>query len=359
MKKNKFGFLFAAMLVVSVLLAACGAADKEKNDTEGNTGSSSNEGSDFSVAMVTDVGGIDDKSFNQSAWVGVQQFGEDNDLERGDGGFDYLQSNDDSDYIPNLNRLVQRDFDLIFGVGEIIESAIDEVASQRADTNFAIIDGVVEQDNVASVLFKDQEAGFLAGVTAALMTETNKVGFVGGMDISVIERFEAGFVAGVEAVDSSIEIDIDYTGAFDKAELGKATANLMYSSGVDVIFHAAGGTGNGVFAEAKERKSADADANVWVIGVDSDQYEEGKVGEDNITLTSALKRVDKAVIEISELAKKGEFPGGETLKYGIVEESVGLADSRGAIPEDVEAQIQEYVDKIKNGELEVPEARKK
>lgn len=347
------------MLVVSVLLSACGSSNSSEgeDDTDGNQGSS-NEGSEFSVAMVTDVGGIDDKSFNQSAWVGVQQFGEDNDLERGDGGFDYLQSNDDSDYIPNLNRLVQRDFDLIFGVGEIIESAIDEVASQREDTHFAIIDGVVEQDNVASVLFKDQEAGFLAGVTAALMTETNKVGFVGGMDISVIERFEAGFVAGVEAVDSSIEIDIDYTGAFDKAELGKATANLMYSSGVDVIFHAAGGTGNGVFAEAKERKSADPDANVWVIGVDSDQYEEGKVGEENVTLTSALKRVDKAVIEISELAKNGQFPGGETLKYGIVEESVGLADSRGAIPEDVEAQIDEYVEKIKSGELEVPEFRK-
>lgn len=359
MKKNKFGLLFAALLVVSVLLSACGSSNssKEEGNTDGDTGSSKGE-SEFSIAMVTDVGGIDDKSFNQSAWEGVQQFGADNNLERGDGGFDYLQSNDDSDYIPNLNRLVQRNFDVIFGVGQIIESALDEVAEQRPETEFAIIDGVVDQPNVASVLFKDQEAGFLAGVTAALMTETKKVGFVGGMDISVIERFEAGFVAGVEAVDESIEIDIEYTGAFDKAELGKATANLMYSSGVDVVFHAAGGTGNGVFAEAKERKSADEDANVWVIGVDSDQYEEGKVGEHNITLTSALKRVDKAVMEISERAKAGDFPGGETLKYGIAEDSVGLADSRGAIPEEVEAQMQEYVEKIKNGEIEVPEFRK-
>ena len=175
------------------------------------------------------------------------------------------------------------------------------------------------------------------------------------MDIPVIERFEAGFVAGAEAVNPDIEIDSEYTGAFDKAELGKATANLMYSSGVDIIFHAAGGTGNGVFAEAKERKTADPDANVWVIGVDSDQYDEGQVGDDNITLTSAMKRVDVSVVDIAELAKKGEFPGGETLIYGLAEEGVGLADSRGAIPDDIMAQIEEYIEKITNGDIVVPE----
>lgn len=366
MKKFKLNLLLVVLLVTSVFLVACGS---DKGKEEGNNGSSNggsegaegtpSEGGDFSVAMVTDVGGIDDKSFNQSAWEGVQQFGKDNNLERGDGGYDYLQSNDDSDYIPHLNRLVQREFDLIFGVGYIIEDAIDEVASQRPDTLFSIIDGEVAQDNVASVLFKDQESGFLAGVAAALMTETGKVGFVGGMEIPVIERFEAGFVAGVEAVDPSIEIDVEYTGAFDKAELGKTTASLMYSSGIDIIFHASGATGNGVFAEAKELKSADPDANVWVIGVDSDQYDEGKVGEHNVTLTSALKRVDKAVMDLSELAKNGEFPGGETTVYGVKEEGVGLADSRGAIPEEVNAQIEEYIEKIANGEIEVPSERKK
>lgn len=354
MVKMKKHWLVAVLLVTAVFLAACGS---DKGKEEEGKGSSDKEGSDFSVAMVTDVGGIDDKSFNQSAWEGVQKFGKDNGLERGDGGFDYLQSNTDADYIPNLNRLVQRDFDLIFGVGEIIEEAVDEVAGQRQDSNFAIIDAVVDAPNVTSVLFKDNEAGFLAGVAAALTTETDKVGFVGGMEIDVIKRFEAGFVAGVEAVDKNIKIDIDYTGAFDKAELGKATANLMYSSGVDVIFHASGATGNGVFAEAKERKSADADANVWVIGVDSDQYEEGQVGDHNVTLTSALKRIDQAVIEISGQAKDGKFPGGETLNYGINEGAVGLADSRGAISEDVEAQIEEYIEKIKAGELEVPSTR--
>ena len=132
------------------------------------------------------------------------------------------------------------------------------------------------------------------------------------MEIPVIERFEAGFVEGVEAVNPDIKVDVQYTGKFDDAALGKTTANRMYSSGVDIIFHAAGGTGNGVFAEAKERKTKDANANVWVIGVDSDQYEEGEVGDNNVTFTSMLKRVDFAVKNIAELAAKGEFPGGET-----------------------------------------------
>lgn len=357
LKKSKLGLALSVLLVGSAFLAACGTdKDKDKEDPDkGTTGTPTEETAEFSVAMVTDVGGIDDKSFNQSAWKGIQEFGAKYDLEKGDGGFDYLQSTDDTDYTPHLNRLVQREFDLIFGVGFIIEEALDEIAAQRTDSKFAIIDGVVDQPNVASVLFKDQESGYLAGIAAALMTETNKVGFVGGMDIPVIERFEAGFKAGVKEINPDIEIESEYTGAFDKAELGKATANLMYSSGVDIIFHAAGGTGNGVFAEAKERKNADPDTNIWVIGVDSDQYEEGQVGEHNITLTSAMKRVDNAVVDISELAKEDKFPGGETIVYGLAEEGVGLADSRGAIPEDIMAQIEEYIEKIANGEIVVPE----
>ena len=353
-KKRKFGLALSVMLVGSALLGACGT-DKGKDNDENAGKAPANEASEFSVAMVTDFGGIDDKSFNQSAWKGIKDFGATNKLEKGDGGFDFLQSKDDTDYMPNLNKLVQREFDLIFGVGYIIEDAIGEIAGQRTDTMFAIIDGVVDQPNVASVLFKDHEAGYLAGVAAGLMTESNKIGFVGGIQIPVIERFEAGFVAGVAAVNEKVKVDVQYTGAFDKAELGKATANLMYSSGVDIIFHAAGATGNGVFAEAKELKTADPDANVWVIGVDSDQYDEGQVGDDNITLTSALKRVDKSVEDLAELAKADKFPGGETITYGIAEKRVELADSRGAIPEDVLAEVEDFMKQIADGKIVVPE----
>lgn len=343
-------------MLAAGMLAACGSEEDTSNGGESAAGGEgTEEASDFSVAMVTDVGGVDDKSFNQSAWEGIQQFGEENNLEKGDGGYDYLQSASDADYNTNLNNLIRRDFDVVFGIGFLMEGAVAEIAAQQPDAQIAIIDAVVDAPNVASVMFKEQEGAFLAGVAAALMTESNKIGFVGGMEIPVIERFEAGFLEGVKAVDESIEVDVQYTGAFDKAELGKTTANRMYGAGADIIFHAAGGTGNGVFTEAKERKEADSEANVWVIGVDADQYEEGQTGDDNVTLTSVLKRVDTAVMNISEQAMNGEFPGGETVTYGLSDEGVGLADSRGAIPEDIMSQIEEYKEKVISGEIEVPE----
>lgn len=341
------------VLAASTVLAACGT-DKEDEGTGTDTGGGETTETEFSVAMVTDVGGVDDKSFNQSAWEGLQKFGEENNLEEGE-GIDYLQSASDADYNTNLNNLIRREFDVVFGIGFLMEGAVTEIATQQPEAQIAIIDAVVDQPNVASVMFKEHEGSFLAGVAAALMSKSKKIGFVGGMEIPVIERFEAGFLAGVEAVDPSIVVDVQYTGAFDKAELGKTTANRMYSSGVDIIFHAAGGTGNGVFAEAKELKTQDPNAYVWVIGVDSDQYLEGEVGDTNVTLTSMLKRVDTAVKTISELAMAGEFPGGETTVYGLAEDGVGLADSHGAIPQDVLDQIKEYTAKIVDGSITVPE----
>ena len=352
--KRKFGLGLSLVLAAGTILGACGTNDEEKTST-GSKDAGTSEAKDFSIAMVTDVGGIDDKSFNQSGWEGIQAFGKEHGLEKGDGGYDYLQSTGDADYVTNLNNLVRRDFDVIYGVGFLMEKPIGEIADQRKDSNFVIIDGIVEKENVASVMFKEQEGSFLAGVAAALMSESKQIGFVGGMEIPVIERFHAGFVEGVKAVDPSIKVDVQYTGKFDDAALGKTTANRMYSSGVDVIFHAAGGTGNGVFAEAKERKTKDANANVWVIGVDSDQYEEGAVGDTNVTLTSMLKRVDTAVQSIANEALEGNFPGGKTTTYGLAEGGVALADSRGAIPEDVQAKIKEFSDKIAAGEIVVPE----
>lgn len=357
MKKRKFGFAMASLLAVGTLLGACGA--KEEADTTTTTddeATTEETPSDFSVAMVTDVGGIDDKSFNQSAWEGIKKFGEDNGLEEGDGGYAYLQSNSDADYNTNLNSLLRRDFSLVFGVGFMMGDAVLEIAEQQPDAKLAIIDSVAEAPNVASILFKEHEGSFLAGVVAGSMTKTGKVGFIGGMESEVIKRFEVGFVAGVEAVNPDVDVEIYYSGAFDKAELGKTAANGMYSSGVDIIFHAAGATGNGVFTEAKERKEADPNANVWVIGVDSDQYAEGQVDEDtNITLTSMLKRVDVAVQDIAKQAMEGNFPGGETVVYGLADNGVDIADSRGAIPQEVLDLVEEYKTKIVNGEITVPE----
>ncbi|MEK4406941.1 BMP family protein [Sporosarcina sp. FSL K6-6792] len=355
MGKRKFGLALSMVLAASTLLGACGT-DKAK-DKEGSTNGSKED--TFSIAMVTDTGGVDDKSFNQSAWAGIKEYGKENNLEKKDGGFDYLQSKEPADYAPNLNKLVQRDFDLIFGIGFLMKDAIEEIATQRTDNQFALVDEVSDLPNVASLMFKEQEGAFLAGVAAARMTKSDKIGFIGGMEIPVIERFEAGFLAGVAAVKPEIKVDVQYTGDFAKAELGKATANRMYTSGVDIIFHAAGGSGNGVFSEAKERKKADPDAYVWVIGVDSDQYDEGKVGDDNITLTSMLKRVDIAVKNTADLAAKGEFPGGEVTTFGLADNGIALADSHGAIPQDVLDEVEKFTKQIADGEIEVPEFRAK
>ncbi len=355
MSKRKFGLALSMVLAAGTLLGACGT-DKAKNN-EGTKGEP--EADTFSIAMITDTGGVDDKSFNQSAWKGIQEYGKENNLEKGDGGFDYLQSKEDAEYMPNLNKLVQRDFDLIYGIGFLLKESIEEIATQRPDNNFALVDEVSELPNVASIMFKEQEGAFLAGVAAASMTKSGKIGFVGGMDFPVIERFEAGFLAGVAAVKPEIKVDVQYAGDFGKAELGKAAANRMYSSGVDIIFHAAGGTGNGVFAEAKERKKADPNAYVWVIGVDSDQYEDGQVGDDNITLTSMLKRVDIAVKNTAELAAKGEFPGGKVTTFGLADEGIALADSHGAIPQEVLDEVEKFTKQIADGEIEVPEFRAK
>ena len=347
MKKRKFGLLITSVLAAGAVLAACGEDDDKKS------GSGDNK-NDFSVAMVTDTGGVDDKSFNQSAWEGIQKFGKDNKLSEGE-GYTYLVSKTDADYKSNLDSLIRRDFDLVFGIGFLMADAIAEAAEENPDKHFAIVDDEeAKADNIANVMFKEQEGAFLAGVAAAKMSKTGKIGFVGGMDIPVIHRFHAGFVAGAKAANPNIEIKVNYVGDFGKADLGKIAANQMYSSGIDIIFHAAGASGNGVFAEAKERKAKDANADVWVIGVDRDQYDEGQVdAKTNVTMTSMIKRVDQAVIDVSKRTKDGDFPGGEVLRYGLSEDGVGLADSRGVITEEVMKEVNEYKEKIISGEIKV------
>ncbi|SEM48863.1 nucleoside-binding protein [Mesobacillus persicus] len=359
MKKRKFGLTMSFLLAAGTILGACGGGDNEA-EKEGTTDTGEQTEETFKVAMVTDVGGIDDKSFNQSAWKGIQEFGEANGLEKGQDGYNYLQSQSDADYTTNLNSLARQDFDLIFGIGFMMQESINEIAGQQTEAHFGMVDAVVEKENVASILFKEQEASFLAGVAAGLTTESNKIGFIGGMQSDVIERFEAGFQAGVKAVNPDATIDVQYAEAFDKAEIGQSIASRMYSSGVDVVFHAAGATGNGLFKEARDLKAKDPSKNYWAIGVDSDQVAEGVVEidgtEHNIILTSALKRVDVAVNDLSTKAKEGNFPGGETTVYGLAEDGVGLAEINDAVTvkADIETKVQEYSDKIKSGDLVVP-----
>lgn len=311
---------------------------------------------DFSVVMITDQGGVDDKSFNQSAWEGLQAWGEENGKERGVGGFDYLQSNSDSDYITNLNSAVQANFDISFGIGFKLETAINDVAQQFPDNHFAIVDSFVDQPNVASLNFKDHEAAFLAGVAAASTSETGHIGFIGGVEGVVIDRFEAGYVAGAKTINPDIQISVEYVGSFADAPRGRQLAAAMYANGADIIFQAAGESGNGVFSEAKDLVANDPSLNIWVVGVDMDQEAEGVIeidGEErHLTLTSTIKQVGESVKLFIEKTQESGFEAGNTV-YGLADGGVGITD--GNMSEESLALVKEYSEKIVAGEVEIPE----
>lgn len=341
------------MLVMSLILSGCGGGAKTPSPSPAASpspgatpGGAAGSGKDFKFGMVTDVGGVNDKSFNQSAWEALQK------IEKDTGAsVKYLQSKSDADFIPNLNQFVKGKYNLTWGIGFIIEKALKQVAEQNPDAKLAIVDNVVDLPNVMSVTFAEHEGSFLVGVIAGLMTKTNVIGFVGGMDIPVIKRFEAGFRAGIKAVNPDAQLKVNYTGTFDKPDLGKSAAATIYNGGADIIFPSAGATGNGVFNEAKDRLKSGK--KVWVIGVDKDQSTE--FGTD-VTLTSMVKRVDEAVYRVCKDLIAGKFTGGHLTTLGLKDNGVGIADtSKVNVPEDVLKKVEEYKTKIISGEIKVPE----
>jgi basic membrane protein A len=356
--KKLFNVSLTMVLAATIALSGCGKNNTGGGTTGTGTGGTSGSGAGtattgtggatggktYKLGMVTDIGGVNDKSFNQSSWEGLQKL-------QGNGvTVKYLQSKSDADYVPNLNTFVKDNYDLTWGIGFLMGDALKTVATQNPNAKFAIIDNVVDAKNVESVTFAENEGAYLVGVVAGLMTKTNKIGFVGGVDIPVIKRFDLGFEAGVKAVNPNAKITKNYTGAFDKPDLGKAAAATIYNDGADIIFHASGATGNGVFNEAKDRVKSGK--KVWVIGVDKDQSLE--FGDD-VTLTSMLKRVDQAVIRISQEVMNGKFAGGTTTVLGLKEDGVGLPDtSKKNVPADVLAKVDDYKKKIISGEIKVP-----
>ena len=323
--------------------------------------SSSSESSDSAVkaAIITDVGGVDDRSFNQSAWEGLTAWGEENGLKENT-DYTYFQSASESDYVTNLDSAVSGGYNLVFGIGFALESAIAEVAPNNPDTKYVIVDSVVaDQDNVVSVGFADHEASYLAGVAAAKSTKSNHIGFIGGMEGVIIDRFEAGFVAGAKSVNPDIKVTIDYAGSFADAAKGQTLAAAQYAAGADVIFHASGGTGNGVFAAAKAENETRNEADkVWVIGVDRDQSAEGdytsKDGKDsNFVLASTLKQVGTSVKDIANKALAGEFPGGEILQFTLADGGVDLAETN--LTDEASEAVATAKKAILDGEVSVPE----
>ncbi len=348
--KKVLSVLSVTTLSLSLLLAGCGgnqaAPNQGANQGAAPAPAGGEQGKKVRIGMVTDVGGVNDNSFNQSAWEGLKKLGNDTGAE-----VEYLQSQSDAEYVPNLNQFVKEKWDLTWGIGFLMGDHVKKVATENKDAKLAIIDAVVEAPNVESVVFKENEGAFLVGVVAASMTKSKKVGFVGGMDIPVIKRFEAGFKAGVKAVDPNVQVITVYTGAFDKPDLGKSAASQMYGQGADIVFHAAGATGDGVFNEAKDRKAKGE--KVWVIGVDKDQ---SLTFGDDVTLTSMVKRVDEAVYLVSKDFIDNKFEGGKVRALGLKENGVGLPEtSKKNVPQDVLNKVEEFKQKIINGEITVPE----
>lgn len=295
------------------------------------------------AAMVTDVGGLGDQSFNDAAWRGLlmaqEQLGMD---------IAVVESGMMNDYEPNLMSLVQQDYDLIWAIGFLMTDALNNVAEMYPDYNFGIIDAVVDQPNVLSVTYKEHEGSFLAGVLAALWSKTGKIGFVGGMDTPLIQKFEAGYVAGVKAVRPDAEVLVAYTGAFDDPGKGKELAMTQFSQGADIIYHASGACGLGVIEAAKEMGR-------YAIGVDSDQ---SHLAPKNV-VASMIKLVDVGVFTGAEALSEGKFEGGH-IELGLAEDGVGLAFSPELeIPKEITDTLDSYRKAILSGELVVPSVPKR
>jgi len=351
----------AALLASAAI--ACGGGGGGGGDQGGNGGGEGggdqgggNGGGNVQPALVLDIGGLGDQSFNDSAYAGLQRAQE----ELGVQG-DYLESNAPTDYINNLTQLADNGSTPIFAVGFLLTDAVNEVAAQYPDTNFAIIDSVAEGDNVASLVFREQEAGYLAGVVAGAMTQEdtdyttsdeNIVGFLGGQEESPpVVRFQAGYIAGVESVCEDCEVLSQYAGttpdAFNDPARGREISLQQIEEGADIIFHGAGATGAGLFDAA-------TDEEIFAIGVDSDQAE---LVPDAPILTSALKRVDNAVFQTIEQAENGEFPGGQTVEFGVENGGLALAEFGrfdDQVPQEVKDQIEEAEQGIRSGDIEVP-----
>lgn len=325
MLKKILSVILAATMVLS--LAACGDGNATSGDKK------------IKVGMVTDTGGVNDGSFNQSSWAGLQKAEKELGIE-----VSYLESKTDSDYAANVETFIDEDCDLIIGVGYMLADAIRNAAKANPDQKFAIIDDETNSDleNVACLMFKQEQPSYLVGYVAGLMTETDNVGFVLGMSTGPMNQFGYGYVAGVLDANPNATVQQGNANSFADPAQGKSLTTVMITNGADIVFHAAGGTGLGMIEACKE-------ADIWAIGVDSDQ---SSLAPDNM-LTSALKRVDTASYEICKAVLDGKFEAG-VIRYDLASEGVDFVTS-DFLTDDVKAALEDVKAKILSGEIVVPD----
>jgi len=270
------------------------------------------EGGNVRLAMVTDVGGLGDRSFNDSAYAGLLDAKRDLHAD-----IAVLQSRSAADYQPNLTVLATKAYDEVFAIGFLMARDLDEVAERFPGTHFTIIDAIVPEPNVASVTFREQEGSFLAGAAAAMASITKTVGFLGGVDIPLLRKFEVGYAAGARQIDPAIKVPVKYIGSFDDPAAGKELADVLFDQHADVIYTAAGKGGLGAIEALKDRPGT------YLIGVDTDQdgMLPGRI------LTSMVKRVDVAVMIVARDAASQKPPAGH-IELGISDDAIGLTDFR-------------------------------
>jgi basic membrane protein A len=339
----------ALLSAAALLLSACGGNDGETS-TNGNGGEPAAQ-SDVKVGMAYDVGGRGDQSFNDAAAKGMDQAVEEYGMESQES--EAADGEPESAREERLRTFADAGYDPIIAVGFAYSGAVAKVAAEYPEVHFAIIDDeFAAADNIANLVFAEEQGSFLVGAAAALKSETDHVGFIGGVEVPLIQKFEAGFIAGATEVNPDIKIEKtyltqapDFSGFNDPAK-GKTAAQGMFDAGADVVYHAAGGSGGGLFEAA-------AESDNWAIGVDSDQYELADDSVKDVIMTSMLKNVDVAVFEYLTEVNDGNFPSG-VVRYDLESDGVGYSTSGGFV-DDIAGQLDEYKQKIIDGEITVPD----
>ncbi|MDX2064207.1 MAG: BMP family ABC transporter substrate-binding protein [Fimbriimonadaceae bacterium] len=345
---------FVLATTAVLLMGGCNPpaeSDPDRPESKSSEGKSAETKSSLKVGVVFDSGGRGDKSFNDSAYAGVERAKKELGTE-----FVTVDSKKESDYVDNLTAMAEAGNGLVFAVGLGQAKALEEVAPKFPDVKFALVDANVDAPNVRSLTFSEEQGSFLAGIAAAMVSKTGKVGFVGGKNIPLIHKFEAGYTAGAQYFNPGIQVlPAKYTDSWDDTSRGKAAASLLYAGGADVVFHAAGRAGLGVFAAAKEANGSATPATKFAIGVDSNQDDVEK----GIVLTSMVKRVDEAVFATIQDVLKNEFtPGSKT--YDLAKNGVGLTDfanTKTVIGDANLAKIAAIRKRVESGELSVPTKR--
>ncbi|WP_158716362.1 BMP family protein [Blastococcus sp. Marseille-P5729] len=344
----------AVALAATLVLSAC-SSDRDSGGSGSENGGGGNGGSGDApvVAVAFDTGGRGDKSFNDAAAAGLDKAVKEFDLEKAT-ELSGKPDETDADKEARLRQLADNGATAIVTVGFSYKNALETVAPDYPDVKFVLIDNVLEAENVASYVFKDNESAYLVGAIAALTSKTGKIGFVGGVNETLINNFEKGYIAGAQAAKPDIQIDVkylteagDYSGYTDPGK-GKVTAEGQYDAGADVIYAAAGLSNNGVFEAAAEKGGQ-------AIGTDSDQYESADPSYKETIIASALKRIDTVVYDFIKNVNDDSFEAG-TNSVGLKEEGVDFVINNAEVKSAVESQVTEMKDKIVSGEITVPTA---